>query len=181
MWVMCEANVSDSHFDMIAVFLRLDEATRRRLLRLRNVWKTVRQFEHCSSLYKLEIFDQPDYVLFKKYHQGAFEQIDDNEWYDGEEPRDEPGHERPRYAAMTLDVVEDGVWWSWYDHYSNEVCSTAILKWDQIADGHAIERCEKCGTPFSQASIDGGRCLGSDVEGRFCGTMIVGVSAEVKE
>lgn len=139
MWVMCEANVPDSHFDMVVVFLHLDEETRRRLLRLRNVWKTVQRFEHCGPLYKIEIFGQPDHVLFKKYHQGMFELVEDNEWHGGEEPHDLPDHERPRCDAMTLDVVEDGVRWSWYDHYSNEVCSTNILRWGWIEDGSCTD------------------------------------------
>ena len=35
--------------------------------------------------------------------------------------------------------------------------------------------CEKCGTAFSQQSIDHGRCYGHDAEGLFCGTMVCAV------
>jgi hypothetical protein len=35
--------------------------------------------------------------------------------------------------------------------------------------------CEVCGTHFSRASINGGRCLGHDSWGRPCLTMIVGL------
>lgn len=37
-----------------------------------------------------------------------------------------------------------------------------------------IECCAKCNTPYSKASIDGGRCLGYDEDG-LCGRMICAV------
>lgn len=171
--------------DRVLAIIELDDGLRCRLLALQNVWKTLSQFEHVKELYAIEIHDRtPDVVLAKDYDTEAPE--DDgatDDWADvqGALHKSEDGGdgEHPRIECMTLLVLRDGVQWQWYAKHCDDLYSTAILTWARIRDD--AEECEKCGTPFSQASIDGGRCLGSDQEGRFCGSTIVAVSVSEVE
>jgi hypothetical protein len=172
--------------------LALDDATLDRLLSLKNCFEATKQFQHAGELYALEIHDRTVDV----YHTcsiavvGEGEQFEPDEngyedWCDLPPGLEEQGFAKvdedlPRVECMTLLVLADGVRWQWYEKHCDDLCSTSTIPWPVLKE-KLVERCEKCDTPFSQASIDGGRCLGSDAEGRFCGTMVVGVPVEVKE
>lgn len=173
--------------ERVLAVIDLSPELKQRLLRLRNARNTLMQFEHVGKdLYAIEIFDYtPDIVFGRFYKDVGEEDEDDGADIEGwvacapgfklREPEELP-YETPRCEAVTILVLDDGVKWTWYEKGANDAYSTQILFWKDI-DDEGVEKCEKCGTPFSQASIDGGRCLGSDQEGRFCGTMIVGVPA----
>jgi len=177
--------------------LSLDDATVERLLSLRNVFEMTKKFQHVEELYALEIHDCTIEIAFEtnlgddlELAENAYEDwVDAPLGLEGEEQEQDDDidesqrslFDSPRPECMTMLVLSDGVKWEWYEKHDDDLCSTSILPWAVLEDERKAERCEKCGTPYSQASIDGGRCLGSDPHGRFCGTSIAAVRPEVQE
>lgn len=174
MRLYCCAHVPDGTRHMIAL-VDLTDAVRAMLLSLRNVRRVVKIFRHVGdNLYALEIFDRTPTIRFghgREVGADAFDTwcpVDDRRWRSLRRSRSTDFGEHPRVDCLTLLVLDDGVQWTWYEKGCSDLCTTLVLPWHVIAG----DPCEKCGTPLSRESIDGGRCLGSDADGNPCGASI---------